>query len=403
MPLPRALVVWLALSAVPSFAAGEAIGLLRVDPPAGWTRSANDSSVAFERIDQAKGTFCRVTVGLPVPSMGSAAADFEAEWRDWVSASMTVRAPPRPTTGQTSGRVAFVEGRADLVNAGTPFHYELFAFTSGGQRASVQVIAGAAAQVDACRTGPLKAFFASLQLTSGAAAAQPVTVTAAPPAPVDVGSWSGPAPRGVYMAHVFAPLSGSYAPSPRWLVLYADGSSYAHLPQHGLGAFDRAKSQADGDFNWGRWTWSGGAGKNVNTSNPRNVTTLKQDGAILVVDSDRYSRLVSVDGLRLDGAWTSYANPADPALSQQPIGQRPLIRFTRAGRFADEGLLRQVAIPNEIAVGSGAYSVKDFTVTLRYDDGRVDSWALHGFLSIDPARDDARIVLGRMTLQKTRQ
>jgi hypothetical protein len=47
--------------------------------------------------------------------------------------------------------------------------------------------------------------------------------------------------------------------------------------------------------------------------------------------------------------------------------------------------------------------VKDFTVTLRYDDGRVDSWALHGFMGIDPARDDARMVLGRMTLQKTRQ
>lgn len=247
------------------------------------------------------------------------------------------------------------------------------------------------------------------------AVAPTTVVSAAPPAPPAAtapaasgatGSWSGAAPRGVYMAHVFAPLSGSYAPSPRWLVLYDDGQSYAHLPQSGLATFDRARSRAAGDFNWGGWTWSDGAGSNVNASNPRATTTLKQDGRILLVDSDRYSKLAPVDGLRLEGAWTSYANPDDPLLLEQPLGKRPLVRFTRAGRFTDEGLFSGILFSptgDGPPAGSGTYAIRDFTVTLRYDAGRVVTYALHGFLDRDPASDDAVLMIGRIELHKTKQ
>jgi hypothetical protein len=123
----------------------------------------------------------------------------------------------------------------------------------------------------------------------------------------------------------------------------------------------------------------------------------------LKIDSDVYYRCASVDGLRLEGAWTSYANPADPALDRLPAGQRPILRFSRDGRFVDEGLfavfMRSYSGGDD-RPGAGTYELRDFTAILRYDDGRVRREAFNGLLSADPARTNDVIFLRRTPLQK---
>ncbi len=50
--------------------------------------------------------------------------------------------------------------------------------------------------------------------------------------------------------------------------------------------------------------------------------------------------------------------------------------------------------------GSGRYELRDFTVILRYDDGRVRHEGFTGFMGADPARMDDRIFIRRAPLQK---
>lgn len=395
----RALVVVSCFVSGISAAQTETVGQLSFTAPQGWTQTGNDSQRSWERIDRNAGTFCRLTVSTPVPSTGSSEGDFRAEWQDWVAGRMQVQTPPRPTAGQTASRSAYIEGRADVVNQGAPYHYQLFVFTTAGQRQTVQLLAGKTAHVDACRTGPLAALFSSLRAGASAAVAEvPVKTVSA-----GAGSWRGEAPRGVYMAYASDAASALITVSePQWLVLFDDGLARSIMPQEGLGTFDREQSLQRGDLGWGRWSWANGAGAVVGMSGPWKLS-LKAMSSGLQVNSTQYLKLVSVDGLRLDGAWTSYANPEDPSLGTK--GLRPIIRFTRDGRFTDEGLLHELArLVNETgpAPGGGVYSVKDFTLTLRYDSGEVVTRNFHGFLGADPAKNNGRLMFSRRMLMKTR-
>jgi len=50
--------------------------------------------------------------------------------------------------------------------------------------------------------------------------------------------------------------------------------------------------------------------------------------------------------------------------------------------------------------GSGRYELKDFTLILRYDDGRVRQEAFTGLLGADPAVQDGKIYIRRSVMTK---
>lgn len=53
-----------------------------------------------------------------------------------------------------------------------------------------------------------------------------------------------------------------------------------------------------------------------------------------LVGNTTYYRLTSVEGLRLNRAWTTYVDPTDPDL--RAGGIQSIICFTEDGRFSDE-------------------------------------------------------------------
>jgi hypothetical protein len=228
-------------------------------------------------------------------------------------------------------------------------------------------------------------------------AGQPVAATEKP------AGFRGPGISGVWVGYVV--LMGTVEMQLRWKTFFDDGVMYADLPDAGLSNFDRALAQANPDRAnfWFTYSFSGSAGEARRKGTAARWALQLQKPNQLKVDSDVFNRCASVDGLRLAGAWTSYANPDDPELDRRPAGQRPILRFSRDGRFVDEGLfaafLRSPPGGDDRA-GSGKYEIRDFTVTLRYDDGRVRNEAFTGFMSADPARSDERIFLRRTLLYK---
>ncbi len=190
-----------------------------------------------------------------------------------------------------------------------------------------------------------------------------------------------------------------------WLVLFDDGESVMNLPLKGLQGLNRT-AEKQLSRAWGTYTWDGQRG--AMTRPGVNVATRLAKGqkaGELLVDDAVYYRCAAVDGLVLDGAWTTYANPSDPQLDAIPYGQRPVFRFLRDGSFRDEGVFAATIMKYDgtsisTAPGDGTYTVQDFSMVLRYRDGRVRQFGLTGFLGLDPRKDADKIFLGRVEFNR---
>lgn len=126
-----------------------------------------------------------------------------------------------------------------------------------------------------------------------------------------------------------------------------------------------------------------------------------REGANLRIGDKVYEPMPSVDGLVLDGRW------------HLPGAERKRrIEFTAAGRFKDDGLLEDVGIypvpawggsaevlyPRPPARGEGTYEIREFTLLLKFEDGRVWSGDFSTFGS-DP-KDLSKLLLKAGTLHR---
>ncbi len=221
-----------------------------------------------------------------------------------------------------------------------------------------------------------------------------------------------PSPKGAGLSGVwmgnYVPF-GQYSPQQRYLIMYEDGTFYHDIPWEGLAEFDRAKSQKDEHQMdaWGKYTFNGKTGTwKYDRTTTAPATEMKINAAgNLEIGMDTYYRINSVDGLHLNGAWTTYADPKDPDLKKG--GVQPIIRFTSDGRFKDEGINTKVFDflfygkgENEIAPGEGSYDIKDFTLTLKYDDGRVHKAAFSLVFKAKPEPSPGVIYMYRTWMVK---
>jgi hypothetical protein len=190
-----------------------------------------------------------------------------------------------------------------------------------------------------------------------------------------------------------------------WRVLFADGQAFSGMPIIGLADLDVQGSKAEeaaGRFtggSWGTWSFSGTAGA-IRTARGGAVEELALAGGERLRIGGRFDlvRAADVTGLRLDGEWTSFPNPADPWLDEP--GCRQVIRFSRDGRFVDRGVfVSDTRFPDrspEDSPGEGTYEIRDFSLVLRYADGRLVRRSLTGVAGGDPRRDDRLfLVLGQ--------
>lgn len=313
---------------------------------------------------------------------------------------------------------------ATYATARGDLHIALMSRAEGGSVGTLLFTAATAQAYDRLR-GVATNLFDGLHIVASTAAAAPGMAPVQPPVPllrprvpppgaaapgraVAGGAGTADSMGGASVWMTFKILYGSFSSgeNARWLTMFHDGEVLDDIPDAGLAGFDRAAAHANPNLQswWG--VLRGGEITKPGVTYPIKVTPVA-DGKIKL-DSDVYNRSVPVDGLRLDGAWTSYSNPNDPALDRLPPGQRPVFRFTRDGRFIDEGvfLTAMPAFDNPATGGTrpgqGQYEIAAFTLILRYDDGRMKRLACTGLLGADPRSADSTLYFSRMRFNKRR-
>ncbi len=171
--------------------------------------------------------------------------------------------------------------------------------------------------------------------------------------------------------------TGYYTSQFDYMVMFDDGTCFNQMPLEGLANFDRDKSRSDDKELWGTYTYNGSSGVVKIEEYVPDDLVMDEEGK-LKIGADPYYQCRSVDGLGLEGTWSLFADPND-----QKEFQKEAISFTLDGKFDDKGIfstnsfylpeqLENYDVPEEnIAPGQGTYEITDFTLTLRYDDGRV--------------------------------
>lgn len=177
---------------------------------------------------------------------------------------------------------------------------------------------------------------------------------------------------GIYIAttkQLVAPGPGSsvqygltWKPGRDWITFLPGGKVFKWLPEEGLDNFDyeagiRQHPPAQGSYvitgNTVTVSWPSGGGM---------VFKRTPDGE-LWEDRTNWTPLPKSTGLRLSGTWAVQWN-------EQSI-QRT-VTFTPDGRFEEHGLLNMINWQTqEIGQGAGKYDIRNNTLELCYNDGRV--------------------------------
>jgi hypothetical protein len=174
----------------------------------------------------------------------------------------------------------------------------------------------------------------------------------------------------------------------KFRVFFENGKSLSNLPNEGLYNYN-----IDQEQNWqvGNYTFSNasGSGKiSPNSQYEENYTLLETNK--LKVDNDCYQKCTSINNQKLNASYTSYSDPTDPTLATLQYGEKPVITFFDDGSFLDEGIFNTYLFDAEInpeaaAPGYGSYTLKDFSIILKYEDGtnRIRQEAFNSLFSSD--------------------
>lgn len=193
-----------------------------------------------------------------------------------------------------------------------------------------------------------------------------------------------------------------YSPVERYLLVYEDGTLFHDLPLSGLDNFDpeASKSNESEMGYWGTYTLDNNKGTYCYNQSQQPWEMALGDDGTLSLGTDKYYRTKSVNGLRLNGSWST---TADPETANMEIdGLKSIIRFTPDGQFLDEGLMSgffdYCDLDFSRGPGAGTYEIKNYTLHLSYDDGRTRAAAFSLFLSHAPEETPELIYIHRTAL-----
>ncbi len=170
-------------------------------------------------------------------------------------------------------------------------------------------------------------------------------------------------------------------------LIYPNGDFFPEAPWQGLVNFDKSNSPES----WGRFSMQGAKGKFK--SKYIDIVVTKKSATQMIKDDDQYSyyKYLPVDGLQLEGAY-NYVSPnwgKDPQLNYlDKPGCQYVIYFKKDGTFDDKGIFYTGPMPNKTGNcngGTGTYNIENFTITFKYNDGRV----VYRLFTVPPTRNPA--------------
>jgi hypothetical protein len=375
------------LSPIEAFAQKETYDLINYTPPKDWKKDVKTSYIVYSNSKQ--NSYCMIAVYKSTDGSNNITTDFNSEWKQLAAIPYKIaKAPNLQEIEKENGWTTQTGGATFSNNSGN--NILLLATSSGYNKVvSVMIITN-----DTSYMSSIEKFSNSIQLNKpGVSQINNTTTATANNSKAEI--WQN------VQSNALSGGTGYWSfidpTSVKFYVVYPDGDYCSEMPLIGLQTFDKAKSKSSGERSWGKFVMQNGNGSF--TSQYENIKVKKVSATKMEKPGYAYSfyKCASVDGLKLNGVWSYIANwSKDPYYLQ--AGCRQVIYFNPDGSFDDRGIfVADCRYPNrhtQDAPGKGTYSINNFTLVLKYDDGRLIYKAFTGVADKNPAADDYILYIG---------
>ena len=338
------------------------------------------------------------------PYTDIAYTEFGNDWAQYVTSKYSVLGFPNRTTSPFLNQWEMTTGQAKVFNDEVTLWIQLRNFTREGKKATILFFA-----VDDKQQETIKTFINDLRLNDTTSELPSKLNTTdntgqnigAPQnvihegfeiwMRIKIGAWN--MSNGVYGGNYYDLSKNRMG----YTILFPDGSYTGdEIPGKGFIGFSRNAPEASG-YTWGKYIKQGNT---LSLKSDYEDTKLVFRAADVLENSSSsflYYKCKMVDGLRLNGSWSYVPNSENDPYYDEP-GCRQVIYFKDDMTFDDRGIfVSDCNYPNRYpqdAPGKGIYSISNFTLILRYEDGRVVHKSFTGALMNDPFINNDIIYIG---------
>jgi hypothetical protein len=379
--------VILALTIIPLcvVAQKETYDMLTLNDPAGFSREQTTGHLKFLKKDADR--YCQIAIFPSRTATGNPVEEFSLEWDDLVKKYFNVGVPDKKDVEGPADGWTVVSAVAAARDSNGDFASMLLSIVGHGRVTSIRVDVNTEAF-----NGDVENFISGIApeskiadelMSKGVISQQPIVHVQATnttesffkPQNLISGVWRGLGTRATISGVTNAAGTGyaSFTTGTelgiKQIAFFDDGTYCNILPSGGL--IDYRDARAKEPNYWGTYKLENGKGS-IKWDAFATADQFSIENGVLIYARTEFRKLKSVDNWTFSGIFTAETNPS------AYNGSEPTISFNSDGRFDDHGAiywLRHVKGYNEDMqdkmTGSGVYEVMNYTITFRYDDGRL--------------------------------
>jgi hypothetical protein len=351
--------------------------------PKGWTAEQSESMIKYTTEDKKAGTFCTLIIYKSIAASANGKENFDAAWNALINETFNVSAIPQMQQVGIQQGWEVQTGISAFETGGANISVLLITVTGDSKMGNICMVTNTTKYQDASQK-----FFKSVDMAYAVKPKTPTATTITMPATEKVDVWMNMQSNPSYG------VSSWSSNTVKFYVVFPNGDYYPDLPTVGFMGFSKATNNND---SWGKFSMQGNKGSFK--SKYEDIKVEKVSASVMKKVGYAYSfyKCKPVDGLKLEGGWSYIPNwTKDPYYSQ--AGCRQVIYFKKDGSFDDRGIfVSDCNKPNKTAQdapGKGTYLISNFTIILKYADGRTTQKAFTGVADKNPATDNEVIYIG---------
>lgn len=398
------------LLAMVSSAQKNNFGIINYTIPAGYQLVKNDNVLTYFSEDKSTGAYCNIFIYKMIPGQGGVQPDFDFAWSNQVQKpfKVTGTASMQPVANLKGWQ--FLLGTAKYADNGVATLAMLVTFSGESNMQSICILANSdkykadiesfIASVDVAReintsgntpTGT----DGSTQINTGNTKTEktPAINTKGPSFYV----WMR---ATISMPNVNDP-TGVVKTKFKWIIICSNGDYIGYMPSQGM--WGTTKANSNETHSWG---YIKDTGKEIQLLNDYYKTVEKVGkvssdvmSANTSMKSMWYYKCKTVDGLKLEGEWSTGGARGGPYWYKNPNFEEGMIVFHKDGSFENKGGLYISKEENGHLTyrdqGNGTYTIKDFTLLLTYSDGAVFKTSITGYLSKSAEQENSMIFISQ--------